>query len=130
MTDYNYYDAVAEDLIDLINSEFKGRLSEYSDLEEFRDAVNDYAWASNSVTGNASGSYTFSTWQAEENLCHNWDLLEEACAEFGTEFDPGRGAEYYDVTIRCYVLGQVLDAAIEECGIDEDSFSEEDDPAI
>ena len=37
MADYNYYDAVKDDLVDLINYEFKNRLSEYSDLDDFSE---------------------------------------------------------------------------------------------
>ena len=117
---YDYFRAVKDDLIQFIKDEYDPE--EYYDLEDFREAVDGGAWIADQVTGNASGSYTFSTWQAEENLSHNWDLLEEALSEFGQTFDPEKGAEHYDVTIRCYVLGQVLDEAIEEAGIDEDSF--------
>ena len=127
MTDYNYYEAVKDDVIDPINDQFKKRLSEFSSLEEFREALEEDAWTDDQVTGNASGSYTFSTREAEENLCHNWDLLEDALSEFGSEFDLGKGAEYYDVTVRCYVLGQVLDEVIEEAGIDEDSFRNDEE---
>lgn len=46
---------------------------------------NDTLFACDSVTGNASGSYTFNTWTAEEYLCHNWELLGEALTEFGRD---------------------------------------------
>lgn len=124
---YNYKEAVKDDLVDLIKSEYMDRLDEFEDLEEFREKVEEDAWNSDSVTGNASGSYYCNTWKAEEALAHNWDLLQEALADFGCEFDLDKGAEYYDVTIRCWILGQVIDEAIEECGIDEDSFTEEED---
>ena len=68
-----------------------------------------------SVTGNASGSYTFNAWKAEEYLCHNWDLLAEAIEEFGGNTDILRaGAKSCDVTIRCYLLGQCIAAALDE----------------
>lgn len=118
--DYNYREAVKDDLVDLIKSEYMDRLNEFEDLEEFREKVEEDAWNSDSVAGNASGSYTFSTYVAEEHLAHNWDLLQEALADFGSEFDLDKGAEYYDVTIRCWMLGQVIDDAIEECDISED----------
>lgn len=124
---YNYKEAVKDDLVDFIKSEHMDRLNEFEDLEEFREKVEEDAWVSDSVTGNASGSYYCNAWKAEEALAHNWDLLREALADFGGEFDLDKGAEYYDVTIRCWMLGQVIDDAIEECGIDEDSFTEEED---
>lgn len=33
-------------------------------VDELREALNDELWVCDHVTGNASGSYTFSTWQA------------------------------------------------------------------
>lgn len=75
----------------------------------------DDLWTVDSVTGNGSGSYTFNTWEAEEYLCHNIDLLQEARAEFGDERDPlEQGAEALDVTIRCYLLGQCIGKALDE----------------
>lgn len=66
------------------------------------------------MTGNASGSYTFSTWQAEEYLAHNWDVLEEACAAFGADMGEvvKKGAENADVLIRCYYLGAAIDKVL------------------
>lgn len=120
MEKHDYYEAVKDDLIDLINDQYVKRLGDFKDLDEFRDKLYDDAFLDDGVTGNGSGSYTFSTWEAEENLAHNWDLLEEMLAEFGDEFDLSKGVEHYDVCLRCYVLSQVIDDAIEEAGIDED----------
>ena len=79
------------------------------------EKLNEDMWIADSVTGNASGSYTFSTWQAEENIAHNMDLLSEAMEEFGNSpADMQNGAEWCDVTIRCYLLGQVLQEVLEE----------------
>lgn len=69
--------------------------------------IYDEMFVADEITGNASGSYTFSTYQAEENICHNMDLLKEACEEFCCE-PKLDNAEWCDVTIRCYLLGQVL----------------------
>lgn len=67
------------------------------------------------MTGNGSGSYTFNTWVAEENICHNMELLGEACEEFG---DAGqilnKGAEACDVIIRCYLLAPAIAAVLDE----------------
>ena len=83
---------------------------------DFAEKLYDELWIDDSVTGNASGSYTFSTYEAEENLCHNLDLLVEALEEFGeSESDAlSRGAEYCDVTIRCYLLGEAIDVVLDE----------------
>ena len=54
-------------------------------------------------------------WFKEEAICHNWDLLEEAIDEFGGDTDIlKQGAEFCDVTIRCYLLGQAIGAALDE----------------
>lgn len=111
MADYNYLEAVTEDVLDYIENEIN--LADYDTLEELEEHLNDTLWITDSVTGNASGSYTFSTYQAEEYLAHNWDLLADAIDEFGGSTDILRqGAEACDVTIRCYLLGQAIAAAL------------------
>lgn len=110
---YNYRKAVLEDVRNYIENEIK--LKDFRDLDDLRDYLNDTLWLDDSVTGNGSGSYTFSTWKAEENLCHNLDLLGEAMEKFGCR--PGdlmeNGPEWADVTIRCYLLPKTIDLAIE-----------------
>ena len=114
METYNYLENVTADAKQAILENLN--YWSFTDREELEEIANDNLWADDSVTGNASGSYTFSTWQAEENLCHNMDKLEEACDEFGQDIGEAvnHGAEYCDVTIRCYLLGQAISAAIDE----------------
>ena len=102
---YNYYEAVKEDVKEYINNEI--------DLNEWNEDRED------SVTGNGSGSYTFSRWQAEENLSHNLDLLAEALEEFGENesYLFKRGAEWADVTIRCYLLSSTIAEVLNELEI-------------
>lgn len=105
MQKYNYYDAIEEDILTWLEDEGKT-------LEDFEDAddLAETLWAEDRVTGNTSGSYTFNTWQAEENLCHNWDLLADAAEEFGYEAaNLNKGAEFWDVVIRCYLLEEVCE---------------------
>lgn len=88
---------------------------DFDDRDELEQVANDELWADDSVTGNASGSYYCNAWKAEEALCHNWDLLAEAISEFGGDTDIlQQGAEICDVTIRCYLLGQAIGAALDE----------------
>ena len=114
MEKYNYLKNVTADAKQAIFENLN--YWKFADREELEEIANDELWAGDSVTGNASGSYTFSTWKAEENLCHNMDELEKACNEFGQDIGEAvkRGAEYCDVTIRCYLLGQAISAAIDE----------------
>ena len=111
---YNYFEAVKADVLEYISENVN--LAEWrGDRDGLEEDLNDRLWIDDSVTGNASGSYTFSTWKAEENLCHNWDLLQDALSEFGFDENPiERGAEWCDVTIRCYLLNQAISEALDE----------------
>ena len=114
MEKYNYLENVTADAKTAILENLNDW--SFTDREELEEIANDELWVDDSVTGNGSGSYTFSTWQAEENLCHNMDLLEEACNEFGQDIGEAvkHGAEQCDVPIRCYLLGQAISAALAE----------------
>lgn len=123
---YNYYEAVKNDVREYIENEIN--LNEWKgNREGLEEKLNDDLWTCDSVTGNASGSYTFNTWQAEENLCHNLDLLEEALDEFGSNkgYLLENGAEAADVTIRCYLLGSTIAEVLDE--LEEDEEDEEED---
>ena len=113
MENYNYLEQVTTDAKEAIleNMEYWT----FYDREELEEVAHDELWADDSVTGNGSGSYFFSTLEAEEAICHNWDLLADALTEFGGDTDILRqGAEACDVTIRCYLLSQAIAAALDE----------------
>ena len=110
--DYNYLQAVEDDVRQYINDNIY--IDEDTDLDELEEQLREDLWTEDSVTGNASGSYTFNRYRAEEYLAHNLDLLAEALEEFGGDFDPSRGAEYFDVTIRCYLLSQAISNVLQE----------------
>ena len=114
MERYNYLEAVTNDAKQAILENLNDW--NFADREELEEIANDNLWVDDSVTGNTSGSYTFNTWQSEENLCHNMDELEEACNEFGQDIGEAvkQGAEYCDVTIRCHLLSQAISAALDE----------------
>lgn len=125
MERYDYEKVMIEDIKEYIKenillSEFRGN------RDGLLDKLQDDLWIEDSVTGNASGSYFFNAYKAEEALCHNLDLLADACEEF--ELDDTkylRKPEAADVTIRCYLLGtgiieQALTQVEREKGIDLD----------
>lgn len=114
--DYNYLEAMVEDVKAYIGENINILPKQYEDRDELEELLNSELWVEDSVTGNASGSYTFNAYKAEEYLCHNMDLLQEACQEFGCDVGESvdRGAKYCDVTIRCYLLGQAIDQALDE----------------
>ena len=125
MEKYNYFEAVKNAVLDYINeNEIKVTTS---NKEELADSLNDDLWTNDSVTGNGSGSYFFNTWKAEEALCHNLDLLGEACEEFGSTADLLKnGAEACDVTIRCYLLPRAISEALDELEEDDEDEDEDD----
>lgn len=106
METYNYLENIKQDI--------KEYLKETD--ERNYEILYDELFLSDAVTGNASGSYTFSTYQAEQNLCHNLDLLKEALEEYGYNYGQAleKGAEFCDVTIRCYLLPFALSEVLEE----------------
>lgn len=104
--DYRYH--VENDIREYIDGHYT--VEELRDMKDAEQELYDEMFISDCVTGNASGSYTFNSWAAEENVCHNLDLLGDALFEFGDDgtFLMRNGAEACDVTIRCYLLGEIL----------------------
>ena len=120
MEKYNYLENVKNDVKTYIEDHLEDLENRFSVLseetkDEYYEELYDTLFVDDSVTGNASGSYTCNAWEAEENVCHNWDLVEEAANEFDLDAESlGRGAEYWDVTIRCYLLPQAIEAVLSE----------------
>lgn len=105
MERYNYIEHLKEDINNFIE--------ENKNLSF--DELYDTMFTSDTITGNASGSYTFSTWKAEENICHNQELLIDALTEFGYSSIPlDMSAEAKDVLIRCYLLDSTLNDVLVE----------------
>ena len=114
MKNYNYLQAVCDDVRDYIEENEIKVTAE--NREEIEQQLNDDLFCCDSVTGNGSGSYTFSRYDAEENLCHNIELLGEALEAFDCDasYLVKKGPEACDVTIRCYLLGQAIAAVLDE----------------
>lgn len=122
MEKYDYRQAVKDDILDYIK-EHDIQVTD-KNREEVEGFLYDTLFVEDSVTGNASGSYTFNTWKAEECLCHNLDLLAEAIDEFGADAgtykDCIESAETADVTIRCYLLTECLSSVLDELEVEEE----------
>lgn len=112
MKKYNYEKAVSNDVIAYVENNIN--LDEWESVEDLHEHLYKLLWIEDSVTGNASGSYTFNRWEAEENLCHNIGLLQEALEYFGCGIEYlEKGAEACDVTIRCYLLENAIAEALD-----------------
>ena len=125
---YDYREAVKNDIREYLAE----RLDENEVItDDMRIDLHDDMFIADSVTGNGSGSYTFNAYEAECNVAHNLDLLGEALDEFCVEGNTLReklSGEWADVTIRCYVLGEVEGEIFDEWNKRiEDSNSGDDD---
>lgn len=125
---YDYLEAMKSDIMDYIRNEVN--TNEYADRDELDAFLNDELWTVDSVTGNASGSYHCNSYKSMECVIDNIDLLNEMCTEFcidsatiGEKFI-NEEWEWMDVSIRCYLLGQAISAALDDME-DELTFREE-----
>ena len=120
MEKYNYLENVTADAKQAILENLN--YWKFSDREELEEIANDELWVDDSVTGNGSGSYTFNREAAKEDVTRSddgMDTLRDAVREFDREHEAftaflEENWEYLDVTIRCYLLGQAISAAIDE----------------
>ena len=113
---YDYLENVEDDVREFIDNEVD--LNEFLSREKLEEYLNDTLFDDDNVTGNGSGSYTFSRAKATEYLENNFDLLWEAFNEFGSFDTLKEGPEACDVTIRCYVLPQAISNVLDELNLD------------
>lgn len=115
MSNYNYLEAVKEDVRDRLG-DYDPR-GEDETLEEYQERLNESFWVDDSVTGNGSGSYTFSTAKAREFVLAGFEQVAEACREFdislGEKVEAGEW-EALDVIARLYYLRQAIDEVVGE----------------
>lgn len=125
MEKYDYRYEMRHDILDYIDNEY-GRTLVVNDMtkEDAFEKMYDELWVTDSVTGNASGSYFFNRWKAEEAICHNTDLIDEAYSEFDSKVDI-LNPEAIDVTIRCYLLSEILSNVLDELYEDQEEEEEE-----
>ena len=109
---YDYENVMRGDIKNYLYENYsKSELIENVGREDFREDLYDKMFIDDDITGNASGSYTFSNRQAQEYVLDNKDLLKEAYEELGGDLGKDfveDNFEKMDVTIRCYILGIVL----------------------
>lgn len=105
---YNYEIEMREDIKNYIQE--NDRTAANTTFNDLYDEL----WIADSVTGNGSGSYTFNSAEAAKNLMENDGLVTDALLYFDIDNDVisekflNHDYEYFDVTIRCYLLRSVL----------------------
>ena len=117
-----YINEISNDVRAYINENID--LSLYDDSTEaymaLYDELYDTLWAEDSVTGNASGSYTFSREKAKENIFSRMDEVLWALYEFNVEKEEvgkhflAMDWEWFDVTARCALLGTAISNVLDE----------------
>ena len=140
MARYDYYTAVTNDVIDDIRESISGGYldtREYADHEALLEHLNDALWTADNVTGNGSGSYTFNSARAAEYVTDNADLVLDMVRDYGIdaatvgEHFLNGDWEWFDVSLRCYVLMSAIDDALdalEESG--EITYADADESAL
>jgi len=108
---YDYLYSMVED----IKTVFNDYDWESTNHEDLADEMHDKLWADDSVTGNASGSYTCNSGIAKEYVMDNIDLCKDALMDFCVESEEiadhflNEDWEYFDVSIRCNLLHQAIE---------------------
>ena len=114
----DYVEQLQDDIKEVISVELEeSELQEMSE-SDFREKIELLdLYNRDDVTGNASGSYEFNTWKAEENICHMWGEIQDMISEGFLTMDIFQyGAEGVDVALRCYFLNEALENVISEYG--------------
>lgn len=103
----DYRNEVADDARRIIDEEGEWYIKNDNDFDSFYDDL----WTNDSVTGNGSGSYYFSSYNAKKAVSEIiWDEeFEDMCREWGMDGADllAKGPEGLDVCLRCYALGFV-----------------------
>lgn len=124
MKKYDYRRAITDAIKDWIVNDTdlmeEGGSSIYDD--DIADWIYDEVWDEDLITGN--GIYYHDTEdKCSEYICYNFDLLYEAAREYCIDddtisliehYENKSLARYFDTTIRCYLLGECIEKALEE----------------
>lgn len=120
---YNYLEAMTSDILTVIHDEYTNEQIAYrlaEDFDGFREDLYEALWIDDAVTGNGSGSYTFCRETARQYVLDNTDLLRDVVQEYEIEANEilqrfiDEDWEYFDVCIRCSLLGLTLEGALAE----------------
>ena len=112
----DYKDEVTQDALRVINEYREYNHLDLRHIVETDDEggeLYEALWLDDSVTGNCSGSYTFNSYKAEQNVAGIiWEenFIDDLLWNFGVELSDvmKQGPEALDVTARCLVLSEVM----------------------
>lgn len=129
---YDYMEEMKEDIKNYLEEH-----KDYIDADTLKDKdylwqeLNDACWMADDVTGNASGSYTFNSYKAKEYVTENMDYVLEMVREFCIDSETvaekflNEEWEWFDVSVRCYLLGQAITEVLDE--MEENGFFDEEE---
>lgn len=124
MEEFNYEADVLDSVYDWLKNNEDEWVNEGDTLEDIREYLEDELFNEDSVTGNASGSFTFDRNKAKENVFADIDSVRNAFMEYDERarfadlfFD--EDWETIDVITRCYVLSDAISDALDESDIKE-----------
>ena len=119
--EYNYREAIKDDVLAYIREHYDDESLRDWNRYDFEQELNDALFTEDSVTGNASGSYTCNANQAKGYLLEDLDAeddIRNMIAEFGLDAETIAKHlfdwEYWDVSLRCYLLGECIGDALDE----------------
>ena len=127
MEKYDYRRAVIDDLKDWIinDTDIMENKEQYGDRELLIAWIYDEAFTESSITGNGYDWYGTEE-ECSEYISNNFELLYEAAHEYCIDdemntliqqYEDKSLARYFDCTIRCYLLGECIEKALEELGL-------------
>ena len=114
---YDYAREMADAVLDWVSENVEA-VAEIKDADGVRELY-DVLFNDDAITGNASGSYTMNAYEAEVIVRDNLILAIEAMTYYGMadklqEKIESEEWEYLDVTIRCYLLANVIEDTMEQ----------------
>lgn len=135
MKKYDYEHSIIRDILDYIHDNHI--TIDWTDTEDnIVDDLTDILWNEDCITGNGTQYYDTED-KCSEYLCQNSDILYEAAQEFCIDdniniliyhFENKTLAQYFDSTIRCYLLNSCIYQAIQELKKEEyENFFREPD---
>lgn len=114
---YNYKEEMIDELESMLKDsdiEFDGK-NRGEAFEELQDLAFD-----RDLTGNRTGSYWCNELKSERALLGNFDLLQEAIDDFGTQVIDSSDlltGEHLDILVREHLLPQVIDDVLDKHNI-------------